>query len=665
MAETRHEGIIASYKFDRGFGFIQSQDFQQPLFFHYTFLEGVKEGILYNEIYNNPEGISSLRVSFTVFNDDRGLQARQIQIVNPFAELDSFIKSHQALEYNAKDIFFKLLSFLAVCHIDSDPTLTQFVVQRIIKSPQKWNELVVLAKEWAKVREKIGVSPSTNIDSLTSFTKKIVGALKFDAVGEPESYPSIPYTLQHIEKIDSPLRLFREAKNCSVVIFPDVSSLLRAYNTNISLFISTKDALKFIVFLDEKGLEDVKLQDYQRVIILKQTTIIQAITMNEEEYSVILGRNLRDRLSLERIQPYRVGSEYDPSIFSGRAKEREKILEDSSGNFAIYGGRKIGKTWFLKDVCSWCNKREPYSSQYIPFYISLQSAQNPSDAAFLMIEAMEEFTDQVLTEATNPITGLVNTIRKVNKESGKIVLLALDELDDILRKDSSGELFGKMRGLQQTYPGVCKFIFAGFKELIHAFSDEATNNPFAHWIGKNHFPLGCLGEDDLQSLIVAPLKWTGFDFETTTIVKAIFELTSGHPYYTQSLCYSIANARFEKEPLQLNPQKIKNLASDDFFTEVFDIFLANLSALQLLIGKVFSEKNGPFSEQDIVDALRVKFGFEFTQGQIRYEMKILQACSVFIRTSAGYLPVMQTINQEFFKLQNDDELAYYYLRDKS
>jgi hypothetical protein len=364
------------------------------------------------------------------------------------------------------------------------------------------------------------------------------------------------------------------------------------------------------------------------------------------------------------LQPYQVGSEYDPIIFSGRAGEREKILEDSGGNFAIYGGRKIGKTWFLKDICSWCRKREPYTSQYLPFYVSLQSAQSPSDAAALIIEAMEENTAQVLTEASNPLTGLINTIRKVNKESGKTVLLALDELDDILRKDVSGELFGRLRGLQQTYPGVCKFIFAGFKELIYAFSDVATNNPFAHWIGKNHFPLGCLGEDDLQSLIVTPLRWVGYEFESKSTVKAIFELTSGHPYYTQSFCHTIVNTRFEKEPLQLNDQKIAKLASEEFFTEIFDIFLANLSALQLLIGKVFSERELPFSEQDIVDGLKTKFGFEFTQGQIRNEMKILQACSVFTKSSSGYLPVMQTINQEFFRLQSDDDLAYNYLDKK-
>ena len=264
---------------------------------------------------------------------------------------------------------------------------------------------------------------------------------------------------------------------------------------------------------------------------------------------------------------------------------------------------------------------------------------------------------------------MANSIKKIHKESGKTVLLALDELDDLLGKDDSDELFGKLRGLQQTYPGTCKFVFAGFKNLIHAFSDVATNNPFANWIGRNHFPLGCLNEQDLESLIVRPLKWAGYDFNENQIVRIIYDLTSGHPYYTQSLCYAIVNTRFSENPLHLTAEKLETLASNDFFLDVFDIFLLNLSNLQLLIGKVFSTETGepskPFSEAEIIKALKNKFGFDFSHRQIREEMKILQACSVFSKSASGYYPVMQRINQEFFQRQVDEDLAIQYFLEES
>jgi hypothetical protein len=239
-----------------------------------------------------------------------------------------------------------------------------------------------------------------------------------------------------------------------------------------------------------------------------------------------------------------------------------------------------------------------------------------------------------------------------------------------LKNDLDGDFFGSLRKFQSNAEsGTCKFIFAGFKGLINAFSDILSNNPFANWIGKNHFPLVCLHEHDLKNLIVPPLKWAGYDFDEELIIKTIFGLTSGHPYYTQSLCYTIVNAKFddEKNPYRLLPKNIEQLASDEFFTEVFDIFLLNLNPLQLLIGKVFSPdvpgEVEPFSENQIVKALKDKFGLSFSQKQIIEQMKILQACSVFTKSAAGYKPVIQRINQEFFKTQDDESLALNYLED--
>ncbi len=667
--EIRYQGNIASYNPERGYGFIESKEFNQPLFFHFTFFEGGIESPVYHELYNK-DNIRTIQVSFTVHPESRGLQARQIRIASEFADLDSFIKSPKALESKALDEFLKIVTMSGIVHIDSDLDLAQFTVQRIIRSPEKWTNLVNLAKDWVSASDNFkNLMTSPKSDPLTRFSENFLLALGFGPLGKVDIQSAIPCGVQFVDKIASPLRVFREAKKSSLIIFPDFSALQRAYKKDHNFFVSNKTEFKLVVLLDEAGLDYEEFRKHEDIsfALIKQSTIMQSVVTDKEQLPVILGRNLRKVLPVERLQPYQVGSEYDPSIFSGRSRERERILEDAFGNYAVYGGRKIGKTWFLKDICSRCH-REPYASIYLPFYISLQSAKTSDDAALSVIDVLEEFTStDSLTEARSPLAGLVNAIRKVNKETGKTVLLALDELDYILRRDVEGDFFGKLRGLQQTYPGTCKFIFAGFKELIYAFSDVASNNPFAHWIGKNHFPLGCLDEQDLQSLIVTPLRWAGYEFDPQTVVKTIFGLTSGHPYYTQSLCHTIVNASFDKDPMKLNSEKIEELASDEFFTEVFDIFLLNLSALQLLIGKVFSSNTSeditPFSEIQISNALKEKFGFDFTQGQIREQMKILQACSVFTNTADGYKPVIQRINQEFFKKQSDEDLAYTYLRE--
>ncbi|MBN8657660.1 MAG: cold shock domain-containing protein [Anaerolineae bacterium] len=668
--ESRHQGYIVFYNTERGYGFIESKDFKQPLFFHYTFLEGAGNNPVYNDLYNG-EDVKKIEVSFITYQDERGLQARQIKPVSEFAELESFISSPKAQGYFALDNFLKIVTMRGILHIDKDERLAQYIVQKIVHSPERWAHLVNIAKDWVLAQSHFtNSSLFTRSDTLSNFSEELVKSLGFEPLGKLDIQNSIPCGVQYLETSPNPLRIFRESKKLSLMIFPDYPALQRAVKKDINFINSNRTELKLLVLLDETGLNYDQFKEHEGINFawINQMTIFQLILAVKEYLPIYLGRNLRQRFPLERLQPYQVGSEYDYSIFTGRSHEREKILEDISGNYAIYGGRKIGKTWFLKDICAKC-RREPYSSIYIPFYISLQSAKTPEDAALSVIEVLEDYTDSgSLTEARTPMTGLVNAIKKVHKETGKTVLLAIDEFDDILKNDISGDFFGGLRKFQSNAtPGTCKFIFSGFKELIYAFSDVISNNPFANWIGKNHFPLVCLSEQDLKNLITSPLNWAGYEFDSDVVIKTIYSLTSGHPYYTQSLCHAIVNAKFEKDPFRLTQKNIEQLASDEFFTEVFDIFLLNLSPLQLLIGKVFSpDVSGeiePFSEQQIVDALREKFKFSFTQKEIREQMKILQACSVFTKSAAGYKPVIQKINQEFFKTQNDEDLAIYYLEE--
>ena len=81
----------------------------------------------------------------------------------------------------------------------------------------------------------------------------------------------------------------------------------------------------------------------------------------------------------------------------------------------------------------------------------------------------------------------------------------------------------------------------------------------------------------------------------------------------------------------------------------------------MLIGKIYADSEAAFSDSDVVALLKSRFDIDMSEQRIREEMKILQACSVFIRSAHGYRPLMQRINQEFFKHQDDVELALDYL----
>ena len=661
--KKRYTGRIAMYKPDRGFGFIESHSFPEPLWFHFSRLDGGTNSALYADL-NERDDLHLIQVSFQVDSEDpRGLRAIRIRPLSPYSDIEDFLRSPTSTEKGAIEKFLSLVSMPALAHIDRDATLTQLTVSRVVRSAEIWHALSSMARQWIRtitIFKKAPIWSNDDRKHLASFSVQLAGWLKLQPQQSLECIPSLHAVVQPLARVNSPLRCFREVEEVSLVVLSDASILPQIIQRDRSLVVTDKSCMKMIILLEEGSSLLDDLEASFDLIVIRQRTLVETIMSSEEERPVVIGRNLRAALPPHRLHPYEVGSAYNETIFAGRAQERQRILEDLDSNYAVYGGRKIGKTWFLKDICQWCRK-EPYSSVYVPFYVSLQSAESIDDAVVLIQDAVRYHLSTPLSEDPDIVSSLGHTLLEAHKTTERIVLLALDELDDVLKVENHYRLFARLRQLQHTYARAFKFVFAGFKELMHSFSDVASNNPFANWIGKNHFPLGCLAEDDLQSLIVDPLRWVGLDFQPDEVVKKIFELTSGHPYYAQSLCHSIVKTRLKRNAKTLTPQHIEKLASEEFFHEVFDIFIANLSPLQMLIGKVFADHEGSFSATDIIGALRSQFGIEITRRELREEMKVLQACSVFTRSAEGYCPVMQRINQEFFRRQDDIELALQYL----
>lgn len=661
---VRYEGSIAMYNRDRGFGFIHCKNFEEPLWFHYTYIQGAENSDLYTDLHSLAE-VTGIPVSFLFSQGDRGPQARSIRRLGPFAEMEDLLISAGSSTEDVRERFLDLVSMQALAYIDTSQGLSQSVVSRVIRSATPWGRLSALARQWMTVSSlltsgRFRVEPA--MQAVTEFSSSLSNCLGFEVLSSPDLRAEIPAIIQPLVAGQVPLRCFREAQNVHLVVLPDSKALEAVLRKNLKFIRVENNQMRMVVLLDETDTIQELTAAFPdlSVMLVSQRTIVEAV-LNEERLPRIVGRNLRTALPLYKLQPYEVGAAYNESVFAGRSLERARILEVRDSNHAIYGGRKIGKTWFLKDICYRCQEA-PFISTYYPLYVSLQSAENVSDAVEMIQESIVHYLNIDLPDTDDPVTRLGGLLHKTHRVTEKTVLLALDEIDDVLRLEGSYRFFGRLRQIQHTFPGAFKYIFAGFKELIRRLHAELSNDPFANWIGKNHFALGCLTEMDLQSLIVAPLQWLGFDFQPSLLVEKVFELTSGHPYYTQALCSSIVTTRSRASTI--DNRNIERLASEEFFHDIFDIFTANLSTLQLLIGKIFTEREGAFSDSDIVEAFKRRFDLTFDERRVRQEMTILQACSVFTREGLGYKPLMQRINKEFFTRQDDYELALRYLESQ-
>ena len=670
----RKQGSIVRYISDRGYGFIKSIEYDSLLFFHFRNIEGGVESILYKYILERTAKTDNLEpnidVSFKVRTDEQGrLQAFDIRTTDRERQVLSNLQDFLAKLENSSGLneesFAGMASMAMLPYISEDTSVRNIVISKVFRSVDRWNRIVNLAQLWfeaTNLMKNPSVWSKANLETMFSFSSALANTLFL----ETKSFnydKAIPAFYIDIEKLLTPMNGFRNTETIRLIIMPNAKALIKVIqNDPFSLSSDYKD-IKVIILLqeDEESLQEIKsyidLDSHGiKLAILRQKAIIETVINSNKGKAISLGRLFRSIFPSDFIQPYEIGSLYNEIIFAGRKNERNRIL-DNSGSFAVYGGRRIGKSWFLKDIVHRC-KTEPYSKRFIGLYISLQTAKSSNEAIDVIEQAITRNAPVQVPESRSAksLTRLSTRLDQLHEITRKTVLLALDEVDDVLRSEDKNELFGRLRQLDQTYENSFKFVFAGFKELIKVIYEPSDQNPFFNWVS-GHFPLECLRKDEAITLITAPLNWAGLEFNQDEIVETIYEITSGHPYYIQTLCHDIVNARIKSNAKILLPQNIEKLASEKFFYDVFDIFTANLTDLQLLIGKIFSNTDKYFAEEDIINSLKKDFSYVITKQELKKEMQILQACSIFTRTSEGYKPVLRRINHEFFERQDDQELA--------
>jgi uncharacterized protein len=118
-------------------------------------------------------------------------------------------------------------------------------------------------------------------------------------------------------------------------------------------------------------------------------------------------------------------------------------------------------------------------------------------------------------------------------ERKRSVVLILDEFQEIVDIDST--LPRLMRSVFQEQPEVAHIYLGSKRHMMHRiFNDE--NEPF--WRSAKQVELGLIPAAPFASYIARQFKRSGREIEGAA-VEAILELTGGHPYATQELCYFV------------------------------------------------------------------------------------------------------------------------------
>lgn len=340
-------------------------------------------------------------------------------------------------------------------------------------------------------------------------------------------------------------------------------------------------------------------------------------------------------MGMTEIQnPYIVGNPIkSSSMFFGREDEfsfiSQKISREGANQLILLcGDRRSGKTSILFQIL---NGR--LGDGIVPVLIDMQMLAGIEDDDSFFEVMYQKICDtlkdkRAIGEKNKSCTGISNFISAIKDLVGSqknTVLLLFDEYELIEEKINQNILSEKsilfFAGLLESELKI-SFIFTGSQNL------EARDIKI--WkvlFGKSiYHKISFLSESDCGDLIRIPLK--GLIHYPENMVKEIYRLSGGHPFYTQVLCQNLIDVLIDENRLEFEDGDLKNVVDEisenpmpqmlyawDSYTIEEQIHLSELSAM-------IKENDIEYSAADVLKQIKktgLKFNCDTSKSQITLE----------------------------------------------
>lgn len=333
------------------------------------------------------------------------------------------------------------------------------------------------------------------------------------------------------------------------------------YKITKNLPVLDEDCLKRIIF----SVESNKPPKWEFVMLL---------TLNE---------------NIASIHPFRnEGSiNSDIGIFVGRTEIFKEITSNSK-DYAIFGGRRIGKTSLLNEI-----KRELDKNGYVTTFHSLMSNSNTLFVANGILRELK--TKNCIINLPLPIDHVENFkvyMKEIylNNPTRKVAIL-LDEVDELIGNEKDRHILIEMcRDLSNETEHQIKFIFAGFKKMYQEIHNkgiyEKRNSPWRNFIDDTNKQLAEI--ESPRELINEGLKnILGLKY-SDDVVKLIEQYSSGHPAFLQLFCALLVTSiapRINRTNRNIFLDDVHRVFNNEreFIKFVYETLDSNLSKLQKAI----------------------------------------------------------------------------------
>jgi len=423
-------------------------------------------------------------------------------------------------------------------------------------------------------------------------------------------------------------------------------------------------AVLLIPTADPAVARDSEQRARRGVVILAQEELKKLLLASH------LGRALseicREYIPVHSIHRFAPGTEFDTTAFKGRRAELDLVQVRPEANIAVYGGRRIGKTWFLHKLKESINESPLHEAIYVP----LQPVKTEEEAVHEIIFQLRGSTS--MPSGSTPVAAssfesLRGRLLRRTDDSKKRLTILFDEVDNLV--SATPTFFWKLRDLRNSEPGRFRFIFAGFRALTRACTN--SDDPFYNFVGPNKIAMSQLQKEEALSVIEG-IREVGYEFDDDDIPSHIYDRTAGHPYFLQYYCQRLLELAPPGKPWKITRDLANKVETDpNFRAELISTVGSNLQPPhRLLLRLLVRDGDLTFAElKRAVRALPLQ-GLPHSEDFFRCDLDDLCAYSILVQRQEEdrytfLMPLLREIcsalladEDDFWEVASDAELMW-------
>jgi serine/threonine protein kinase len=463
-----------------------------------------------------------------------------------------------------------------------------------------------------------------NREQFVSLSRKLALGLLREAIGySVES--EIPYfqgTVGYM--VEAPLLWIRHSRFPILFLAydPRRSDILETVAKQLQIA-KTTEFFALLVVVPTKERTGREAQELRRVVA-NSVYRYDFVVLDRQSLASIIAHNscrhlveiiLEQGIELSSLSPYVVKGPVPEKMFFGREKEIKTVAQGiQMGDYAIVGGRRIGKSSILQRVSRLLNNDPRYQSLYM-------DCEDKFDYEDLFRALANEFGDAFERSDPSGFRKLVAMLKL--QASTQQVVFVLDEVDALLAFDADskppGQLFRTFRAA--SHEGLCRFVFSGSRILYRHLHDP--HSPFFNFC--EDIALKPLEQRSIAEIVSKPMHQLGIELpDEEQLIDRIIDLSSSHPNIAQWLCDRLIKTASVR---RITLSDLENIYTEpEFCRHYVQTAWSDSTPLEKLISLVV----GPSFEIEELYQVMARYGLT-DKVMIRESLEMLQLCSLIER----------------------------------